>query len=246
MAEGDKKEEFEKKKVSAITVSWGMLWSVASMLIGSYFGVAGTMYGAALGSGMSAAGGVWYENFARKAHAKLKAKKEQEKVERNPERHPLQAKLAAGPLGREGVMQIRERRILHEQHHNPWKTAVLGLAMAIGCFGVAAGTLFTIESASGRTLHSDLTGARQYGTSFGGYSTVAPVTPSFTPSSPSSSSPSASSDASPDASPDLTPGGAPSVLPSSSSSSTVPAATPSAVTAPAGSAAPSSSMTTAP
>src|SRR5512146_1503665 len=73
--------DYERKRISVIAVTGGMIISVLSMVAGSWLGTAGTLYGAAFGSGFSAIGGTIYENMARKAHAKLKARKEQEKAE---------------------------------------------------------------------------------------------------------------------------------------------------------------------
>lgn len=240
-------DDYEKKRISIITLTGGMIGSVGSMLVGSYFGAAGTLYGAAVGSGASAVLGTLWENSARRTHAKLKARREQEEVERT----------TISPLMREKLMQEREtfiaRReqdILRQQRRDPWKIATVTLGSLMLFALVALGTLLGIEKATGQTLHSAVTGAKQYGTSFS-YSTVRPrasVTPSLVPSSPvpSSSIASPGPDASPDASPDQAPGGVPSTIgltgtPTSSASAT---SSPSEQTAPAVNAVPSSSSAT--
>jgi hypothetical protein len=255
MTEAEKKaEESEKKKISIISVSGGMIWTILSTVLGAYLGTAGTLYGAALGTGAGSVWAVWYENFATRALAKAKARKKQEQAEA----------AAISPAGRERLGRNREmltREIeqdyLSRRHRNPWKTAFFATAMAGFCFLVTVGAVLVAEKATGKTLHGDLTGARQYGTSFS-YSTVAPSAvpqTSSPPPSPLSASadaspsatPSATVSASPDASPDSSPtGGASSVLPSSRSSSTAPGSTQPGETAPAVNAVPSSSMTTAP
>lgn len=240
------KEDYERKRISVITVTGGMIISVLAMVAGSWLGTAGTLYGAAFGSGFSAIGGTIYENMARKAHAKLKARKEQEEVERT----------TISPLMREKLMQNRktfiarrEQEILRQQHRDPWKTATVALGSLVLFALVTLATLFGVEKATGKTLHANVTNSKQYGTSFS-YSTVPPPSPSPLPSSPvpssSSASPSASPDAMPDASPDQAPtGGASSPdltgTPTSSASAT---SSPSEQTAPAANAVPSSSSTT--
>lgn len=244
----EKEQDYERKRISVITVTGGMIFSVLAMVAGSWLGTAGTLYGAAFGSGFSAIGGTIYENMARKAHAKLKARKEQEEIEQT----------TISPLMREKLMQNRktfiarrEQEILRQQRRDPWQvaTAILGSLVLFAL--VTLGTLFGVEKATGKTLHANVTNSRQYGTSFS-YSTVPPpsVTPSVEPSSPvpssSSASPSASPDVAPDASPDQAPtGGASSPdltgTPTSSASAT---SSPSGQTAPAVNAVPSSSSTT--
>ena len=223
--------EYEKKPISPITITGGMLFSVLSMVVCSFFGAAGTLYGAALGSCVSAIGGTVYENAARKTHAKIKARKEQEQADAHPEKHLIQARLASEPLGREALIRAREKRIMLRER-NPWRTAGIGAAMMAGCFALAVVTLFTIESATGKTLHSSLTGKAQYGTSFS-YSTKSPPAPAVTPALPfssspvpSSSSPAATISANPD--PDAVPVPASGGAPSSGSMSPPPSVTASA------------------
>ena len=243
------KENYERKRISVITVTGGMIFSVLSMVAGSWLGTAGTLYGAAFGSGFSAIGGTVYENMARKAHAKMRARKEQEEVEQT----------TISPLMREKLMQERktfiarrEQDILRQQHRDPWKIATVTLSSLVLFILVTLGTMFGVEKATGQTLHSLLPhhGARQYGTSFS-YSTVRPkvsVTPSPLPSSPVPSSPSAIPDAVPDASPDMSPtGGASSPDQTSMPSSlSTPGSTAPGETAPGDGLVPSSSTASTP
>lgn len=64
---------------------------------------------------------------------------------------------------------------------------------------------FTIEVATGKTLHAVTTGNNQYGTTLGGYHTT-PPSPAQTPTvTPDSSTPTPTPDQTPDASPDQSP-----------------------------------------
>lgn len=244
----EKEQDYERKRISVITVTGGMIFSVLAMVAGSALGTAGTLYGAAFGSGFSAIGGTIYENMARKAHAKLKARKEQEEAETRMIPGGIMDRTLAVPGGREALIRSRTKRIMYRER-NPWKTATLALGSLVLFVLVALGTMFGVEKATGKTLHANVTNSRQYGTSFS-YSTVPPPSPSPLPSSPvpssSSTSPSTSPDAAPDASPDQAPtGGASSPAltgtPTSSASAT---SSPSGQTAPAVNAVPSSSSTT--
>ena len=163
----DAEKEYEKKPLSLITVTAAMTASVASMLAGSLFSDKGTVYGAALGAGVSSTVAVITENHVRKTHVRARA------------------------LARQ--LPARRRRILF----------LGGLGAGITLAGILAAflTLFAIEAATGKTVHSNFTGPAQYGTSFS-YSTQSPSpapTPSYAPSgavppsqapSPSPSSPS--------------------------------------------------------
>lgn len=241
-------DDYEKKKISIITLTGGMIGSVGSMLVGSYFGVAGTLYGAAVGSGASAVLGTLWENSTRKAHAKLKARKEQEEAERTTISPAMREMLISK---RDENIARRERDILRQQHRDPWKIATVTLGSLMLFTAVTLATMFGIEKATGQTLHAAVTGTRQYGTSFS-YSTEPPpaatVTPSLSSSSPVPSSPSATPDAIPDASPDQSPtGGASSPDQTSTSSSlSTPGSTPSVGIAPGDGLVPSSSAASTP
>ena len=243
-----KEEEYERKRISVITVTGGMIFSVLSMVAGSWLGTAGTLYGAAFGSGFSAIGGTVYENVARKAHAKLKAKREQEIAETQTISPAMREMLKSK---RDENIARRERDILRQQHRDPWKIATVTLGSLMLFTLVTLGTLVVVEKATGKTLHANVTGTRQYGTSFG-YSTVAPprrlVTPSASPSSVTPSSPSPVPDATPDALPDQTPTGgtsSPDQTGTPSSLST-PGSTPSVGIAPGDGLVPSSSAASTP
>lgn len=246
----EKEQDYERKRISVITVTGGMIFSVLAMVAGSWLGTAGTLYGAAFGSGFSAIGGTIYENMARKAHAKLKARKEQEEAETRMIPGGIMDRTLAVPGGREALIRSRTKRIMYRER-NPWKTATLALGSLVLFALVTLGTLFGVEKATGKTLHANVTNSRQYGTSFS-YSTVPPPSPSPLPSSPvsspSSTSPSASPDAIPDASPDQAPtGGASSPAPTSTPSSlSTPESTPSVGIAPGDRLVPSSSAASTP
>lgn len=243
-----KEEEYERKRISVITVTGGMIFSVLSMVAGSWLGTAGTLYGAAFGSGFSAIGGTVYENMARRAHARMKARKEQEKAETMTISPAMREMLISK---RDENIARREQDILRQQHRDPWKIATVTLGSLVLFTLVTLGTMVVVEKATGKTLHADVTRTRQYGTSFS-YSTVPPpkqfVTPSASASSLAPSSPSPAPDATPDASPDQTPtGGAPSPAQTSMPSSlSTPGSTPSVATAPGDGLVPSSSAASTP
>jgi hypothetical protein len=199
----------EEKKLSPFTLIGGAAASVTWMIAGSFFGAAGTIYGVALGSVTTTAGAYYYETAARKAHARLIARKEQAHADAHPQTHPVQAQLSAN------LLPAREKRALLQWTMKK-KLAFAGGMLAL-CMASAVASLLIIESATGQTLHSDLTGQRQYGNSFS-YSTQKPsaapgtsVTPGVTPGS-GSASPSISASSSP--SPSTTPDPAPTVTPS--------------------------------
>lgn len=216
-------DEEEKKKLSPLAVAGGAGGSVLSMLIGSLFGDAGTIYGAALSSVVCSVGAFFFEDRTRRAHARLKARKERGKSPGTE----AQEHLADLPLER-AIAQTR----IHEHLRRDWglgKKLGVALGMLGLCLGTAAVTLVGVEKATGKTL-SSVTGTvvgrqAQYGTTLGGYSTHSPspapsfsVSSSFSVVTPSASAP---PDASPDASPDLAPS-APSPSPDLTPSSLTP------------------------
>jgi hypothetical protein len=204
----------EEKKLSPVTLAAGALASVLSMFIGSLLGDAGTLIGAAVGSVTYSAGAFVVEDRTRKAHAKLKARKSTDKAAEEPRKHHIQAEMAQHPLARRGLDHAKAQQELQHTWH-PRKRVAMAAGMLGLCLFAAATTLVTVESATGRTLSSNLGGPPQYGTTIGGYSTrkpsPAPVTPSPVPSSviPSAGSP-APSGVLPDPSPDGTPDQSPS------------------------------------
>ncbi len=180
MADDKKTELFEKKPLSPFGIGAAMLASVAAMLLGSLFSDGGTIYGAAIGAGASSTVAVVAENNARKAHAKIRALREQEKADAEPGHH-IQERLKELPLGREALVRARQKRIMHSREH-PLRSLGLGAGLVLICILSAFFTLFVIEAATGKTVHSNFGGPAQYGTSFN-YSTKAPPTePSFSPS----------------------------------------------------------------
>jgi hypothetical protein len=190
------------------------------MFIGSLLGDAGTLIGAAVGSITYSAGAFVVEDRARRAHAKLKARLDTSKAVAEPEKHHIQAQLAAQPLGRMALDHARAEQHLR-QTWNPRRKAAVAAGTLFLCLASAAVALVTIEAATGKTLSSFSGGPVQYGTTLGGYSTRKPspavvVVPSSSPASetPSAGSPAPSGvlpDPSPDAAPDASPDTTPSV-----------------------------------
>lgn len=197
--------EEEKKKLSPLAVAGGAVASVASMIIGSFFGDSGTIFGAALSSVTCSVGAFLFEDRTRRAHAKLKARRERGK----PASSELQERLADLPLER-SIHEMRIREHLRTDWGFAKRLAVAGGMLAL-CLGMAAVTLVTVEKATGKTLTSNVTGRAQYGTTLGGYSSVKPsALPSVSPGPSHESisvSPSATISAVPDASPDESPSG---------------------------------------
>ncbi len=205
----------EKKKLSPLTVAAGAAASITSMLLGSFLGNAGTIFGAALSSITCTAGAFWYENTAHKAHARLLALRAQGKADAEPSRHPLQLK--ALPLGENALIRARTARELRQVWGWRRKLAVLGGMLAV-CVIPSAVTLIAVESATGKTLYSDFGGPAQYGTTIGGY--TAPRSPSAVPqvtSSPSLQPSSPEASASLSASPEGSSASSTSPVPSAAS-----------------------------
>ena len=200
--------EEEKKKLSPFTLIAGAGGSIIAMIIGARLKTDGTIPGAAIGSVVSSGSAFLIETRSRRAHARLKARKEQQKVDAHPETHPVQAQMEAN------LFPAREKRALLSWN----RKAKLGFAagMLALCMASAVASLFVIESATGQTLHSVLTNQKQYGTTFGGYSTTAPskapVTPRVVVSGPATVSPSATVSAS--SSPTFSPSPTPTLQPS--------------------------------
>ncbi len=214
----DEKKKTEKKPLSLVSIIAAMTASVASMLLGSLFSDKGTIYGAALGAGTSSTVAVVVENHIRKAHARIRAMREQEKADAEPG-HYLQARLKELPLGREALIRARQRRIMQRGRSSPLRFLGLGLGMALVCCLTAFLTLFGIEAATGKTVHSNFSGPAQYGTSFSYGTTLPAPSPSHVPS------PSRSGSSSPSQSPSETSSPSPSPSPSVSSPSPSPSAT---------------------
>src|SRR5215475_10373555 len=106
---------YEKKRISVITTTAGMAATITSMIIGSLFGAGGTLWGAALGSGVYATSATLFENAARKTRARVQAVKEQEVAETQMWRHPLMGGKLAEVGGRERLIRARQKRILLNQ-----------------------------------------------------------------------------------------------------------------------------------
>lgn len=211
-------ESFEKKPLSPISIIAAMTASVASMLLGSLFSDKGTIYGAAIGAAASSTVAVIAENNGRKAHAKLKALREQEKADAEPGHH-LQEQLKELPLGREALIRARQKRIMRKGRRSLLKLAGFTAGLVLICCLAAFFTIFAIEAATGKTVHSNFGGPAQYGTSFN-YSTKSPA-----PVTPAPSSYEGSGGAVPSESPSGSPSPSSSPSPSGTSLSPSPSAT---------------------
>lgn len=202
----------EEKKLSPVTLAAGAAASVLSMIIGSFFGDAGTLYGAAISSVTYSAGAFFMEDRTRKAHAKLRARKVEDRANAELDKHHLRARILDNPLGEQSLLHARVRQEQYKEGWNPRRKLAMICGMLALCVVSAAMALVTIETATGKTLSSSFgVGPAQYGTTLGGYTTRSPsprprmqvssASPSGSTTAPSSPSP----DASPDAVPDATP-----------------------------------------
>jgi hypothetical protein len=170
--------EEEKKRLSPLTLAAGAGASILSMVIGSFFKTAGTIAGAAIASITYSVGAFWFEDKARRAHARVTARRRQGKPPGSYER------LADLPLERTLILAEASRSI-----HRDWGTGKR-LSVSAGilafCLTSAIITLFAIEGVTGKTLSSNLGNGTQYGTTLGGYSShkpsPLPVTPTVLPS----------------------------------------------------------------
>ena len=168
--------EAEKKKLSPFTLAAGAGASVLSMVIGSYFKTAGTIAGAAIASVTYSVGAFWFEDKARRAHARVTARRKQGKTPESYER------LADLPLERTMILAEASREVARD-----WGLGKrLGVSAGIlaVCLVSAFSVLFLIETATGKTLSTNLGRDHQYGTTLGGHSSISPSpAPSVTPSS---------------------------------------------------------------
>jgi hypothetical protein len=207
----------EEKKLSPFTLAAGAVASVLSMLVGSLLGDAGTLIGAAVGSVTYSTGAFVVEDRARRAHARLRARRDQDRANAEQGKHYLQERIRANPLGEQALIHARVRQDLHRQGWNPRRKLAMTAGMLGLCLASAVVTLVTVEGATGKTLSSNLGGPAQYGTTLGGYSTHSPSpapavsSPASSPESPSAGS-SAPSGVLPDATPDAVPDATPSAV----------------------------------
>ncbi len=209
----------EKKKLSPVTIIATALAAVTSMVVGSFFGTGGTVWGVFFGSVVSGSAATWYENWTRTAHAKVRARKEQAKYAGRVDDGTLMGRVLAKEGGEEALIGARVRRELRHQGWGWGRRAGFAAGMAGLCLAVTLVTLTGVEAATGRTFATTFSSHPQHGTTLGGWTAPsASVSPSVTPSavspdlSPSSPSPDAtpspvspSADASPDATPDESP-----------------------------------------
>src|SRR6266550_4113516 len=126
----------EEKKLRPLTIAAGAGASVLSMVIGSFFGDAGTLFGAALSSITYSVGAFVLEDRTRRTHARIRARKERGK---DGEPGSYRALLEDMPLERTlGETRIREH--LRVSWGLPRRLMVLG-GMLVVCMGSAAVTL---------------------------------------------------------------------------------------------------------
>lgn len=184
--------------------------SVTSMIIGSYFGDSGTLVGAASGSVVYGVTATWYENFAARAHARMRRGKDPDATTIIP------------------VAQYRK--------HKRLALALSGIALALVSCGAAYAVLGMAEAASGKTLHGLITNSADYGSSWTHEKTPPPSAPSQRPGQQSGSPDSTSASTRPSVS--YSPPASvvePSVTPSLSPTPVMPTVTGSPVPDPTGS-----------
>ncbi len=193
--------EEEKKKLSPVTLAAGAGASILSMVIGSFFKTAGTIAGAAIASVTYSVRAFWFEDKARRAHARVVARRNQGK--------------APAPYERLEDLPLERSLIRTEASHSITRDWGVGkrLRVSVGILAFflvsAIVTLFAVEGVTGKTLSSNLGNGTQYGTTLGGYSShkpsprpVSSTIPSVLPSPSSASAGSgAPSGVTPDASP---------------------------------------------
>lgn len=168
--------EEEKKKLSPLTLAAGAGASILSMVIGSFFKTAGTIAGAAIASVTYSVGAFWLEDKTRKAHARVMARRKQGKEPGSYER------LADLPLERSLILAETSKSIARDW--SPGKRLGVSAGILAVCLASAFSVLFVIESATGKTLSTNLGRDHEYGTTLGGHSSVSPSpAPSVSPSS---------------------------------------------------------------
>jgi len=158
--------EEEKKKLSPVTLAAGAGASILSMVIGSFFKTAGTIAGAAIASVTYSVGAFWFEDKARRAHARVVARRNQGKAPASYER------LEDLPLERSLIRAEASHSITRD-----WgvgKRLRVSAGILAFCMVSAIITLFAIEGVTGKTLSSNLGNGTQYGTTLGGYSSQKP------------------------------------------------------------------------
>ncbi len=163
--------EEEKKRLSPLTLAAGAGASILSMVIGSFFKTAGTVAGAAIASVTYSVGAFWFEDKARRAHARVTARRHQGKPP------TTYTHLADLPLER-SLIHAEASEVITREWGLSKRLGVSGGILAV-CLVSAIGVLFLIEGATGKTLSSNLGRGTEYGTTLGGYS---PHKPSPAPS----------------------------------------------------------------
>jgi hypothetical protein len=176
--------------------------TVTSMVLGSFFGDSGTVYGAAIGSVTYSVAAEGYEYLYGKGHATVKkvASKHRKPVVVEGENwpppkasiSPLEERVRALPGGAEALASAPQRREearrKYENRHRAWKLALSGAAMAGVGVAVSFGVLSVTEASTGKTLSSYFPGnTTHYGSSIGSASTKPPPSPSPQVHSPSAS-----------------------------------------------------------
>jgi hypothetical protein len=167
-------EQPERLSLSATQILASGLAAVSATVAASYFGVAGTVIGAALGSVISVVGGAIYSYSIRQTHSRVRqsldvAVSQRFSVRPREDRQPLST----------GLRSVRSAL-------NPRR---LSLAAA-GLFLLVLAATTGFELASGQPLAATVSGKHGSGTSLDGGRTSKPSTPaSHSPAGSSSSSP---------------------------------------------------------
>ncbi len=161
--------EEEKKRLSPLTLAAGAGASILSMVIGSFFKTAGTVAGAAIASVTYSVGAFWFEDKARRAHARVTARRHQGKPP------TTYTHLADLPLER-SLIHAEASEVITREWGLSKRLGVSGGILAV-CLVSAIGVLFLIEGATGKTLSSNLGRGTEYGTTLGGYSLTSLLQP---------------------------------------------------------------------
>jgi hypothetical protein len=216
----------------------GALAAVSSAVAASYFGVAGTLIGAALGSVVGTVGTAVYKRSLTKTSEKLIApiqtvvlRRQGDTFESTTIAGGTEAPASTtGPAGPPGETPAR---LPDATAHLPGPHAPAGsrrwgrtAAFALAAFALALGGVSAVEAVAGRTLSSLVTGEEEKGTTVGRVTGRDPAPRTRPAPSPS---PTATPSATPSAAPSASPSPSPSVTPTVPGTTTAPASSPPAV-----------------
>lgn len=198
----DREEPKSRPQLSITQIVASALAAITATFAASYFGVSGTVIGAALASVVTVVGNALYSHSIQRTRAQLRAAVPFSLV------HPLNAPVAKDAGEDEGPDPTR--RVFRWQH---------AAFAAAGLFLVIAGIVTGVELAAGRPLTSIVHDRSGSGTSlFGGNHPATHTSPKTTPPASSTSSKSTPPPTRPGA-PQSTPG---SLSPSSTAPTTAP------------------------